>query len=53
VLPQISGSGEPYRNALEDLADFFEQNKLYACEKTLRGIIASGDENMQYYQYFH
>lgn len=52
MMPRLHGSSEPFRNQLMAMLSFFEDNDLRLCRKKLEKIMESGDDSMQYYQFF-
>lgn len=52
VLPKIVGSGEEFREQLEGLCQFCKKEELSNSTQVLEEIIAQGDKQMKYYQFF-
>ena len=52
LLPKINGYGEDYREWLSELMKKCEDNYLIRSKEIISDIIAKGDANMSYYQFF-
>lgn len=53
ILPMVKGNGEEYGIWLENFRKLCESNNLMLCESTLSEIIARGESQMKYYQFFN
>lgn len=52
ILPKITGYGDEFKDWLTLLAKICSNNALYQSENILKDIIASGENQMKYYQFF-
>lgn len=53
LLPKIIGNGEDFKAWLEDFRSICSNNELNLSAMILQDIIARGNQNMQYYQFFY
>lgn len=52
ILPKIVGSGDEFREQLDSLCQFCKKEELTNSTQVLEEIIAQGDKQMKYYQFF-
>ena len=53
ILPRISGNGEEYLNWLKSFKEFAGKNNLSISEGIIDRIIAQGNRQMKFYQFFN
>jgi len=52
ILPHINGNGEKYGERLKEIQKFCSDKNLRICAEIISDIIKSGEDSMQYFQFF-
>ena len=52
VIPQVQGSGAVFREKLEGFCSLLQANNLVKSAELVGRMMAAGDNNMMYYQFF-